>query len=170
MKKIIPITKKDFNQPFVATGVIIEKDGKFVMVQEGKSKTGPSSEGLWDRPGGWLDLYEDILVGAVREVKEETGLDVELTGFLGIYNYIKQIKDTDGKNLNIHGILLEFVGKVKSSKINIKTEEIQDVKWFSFEEIKRLDLRSKNIIYEIKEYLSGNIYSLDIIKTYTNYT
>ena len=80
MSNAIPIKEKIFTQPYIVVGVVLEKDGKFLLVQEGKVDIGE-----WNIPAGWLDLNEDIMAGAIRETKEETGLDVELTGFLGIY-------------------------------------------------------------------------------------
>jgi ADP-ribose pyrophosphatase YjhB (NUDIX family) len=40
---------------------------------------------LWALPGGGMELGESIVDTAVREVKEETGLDVEVTGLIGVY-------------------------------------------------------------------------------------
>ncbi len=42
--------------------------------------------GLWAFPGGYLEAGEVLEAGAVRETREETGLDVEITGLLGVYS------------------------------------------------------------------------------------
>ena len=42
------------------------------------------AERLWTLPGGGVDLHESIEDGVVREVREETGYDVELDGLLGV--------------------------------------------------------------------------------------
>lgn len=157
---IIPITKKFYTQPYVATGTIIEKDNKFLMVQEGVSDIG-----TWNRPGGWLDVNEDILDGAKREVWEETGLEIKLKGFLGVYSYFKE---EDEKI--IHGVLLEFIGKLKSDKIKVQTDEIQKAKWFTLDELKKLPLRRPQIITEVEDYLKGQSYPLEIIKKWQNFT
>ena len=44
------------------------------------------ARGHWSFPAGYVDRGEVVEEGALREVKEETGLDVELDGFVGIYS------------------------------------------------------------------------------------
>jgi ADP-ribose pyrophosphatase YjhB (NUDIX family) len=44
-----------------------------------------ADSGNWTLPGGMQDIGESIPQTAVREVREETGLDVEITGLVGIY-------------------------------------------------------------------------------------
>lgn len=61
-----------FTQPFVVVGAIIEKNGKFLLVREGL--TDRPDYGKWNQPAGWLDLGEDPIAGAKREVEEETDL------------------------------------------------------------------------------------------------
>ena len=60
-------------------GVIIEKDGKILLQRR-------SDNGLWGFVGGILELNETYAEAAVREAMEETGLQVRLTSFLGIFH------------------------------------------------------------------------------------
>jgi ADP-ribose pyrophosphatase YjhB (NUDIX family) len=46
----------------------------------------PPGYGSWAQPGGFLEADETVLQGAVRETREETGLEVEPTGIVGIYS------------------------------------------------------------------------------------
>ena len=68
----------------VIVGGVIERDGKFLLVQEAKEKC----RGKWNIPAGHLDSNETIFDGAKREIKEETGCNVELTGVLQIGNRV----------------------------------------------------------------------------------
>ena len=43
--------------------------------------------GLWVFPGGYVDRGEDVRLAAVREAREEAGIDVRLDGLVGIYSY-----------------------------------------------------------------------------------
>jgi len=55
--------------------IIVREDGKLLVVR--RSKTAPSRPLYWDLPGGGLELGEDPEEGAVREVMEETGIEVK---------------------------------------------------------------------------------------------
>lgn len=60
------------------TAVVTDEAGRIVLVKRVDNQ-------LWALPGGGIELGESIEDTAVREVKEETGLDVEVTGLIGIY-------------------------------------------------------------------------------------
>jgi ADP-ribose pyrophosphatase YjhB (NUDIX family) len=64
-----------------AGAIVLDDEGRILL---GKRAIEPFF-GLWDIPGGFLEAEEHPEVGARREVREETGLDVELTGLLGIW-------------------------------------------------------------------------------------
>ena len=106
----------------VISGCIIEKDGKILMVQEGLAHC----YGQWNFPAGHVDEFEKITDGAIREVKEETGLDVKLKGILPIYEINKK-EETH--------IIIRFTAEVIGGEISFDEEEILDAKWFSLEEL-----------------------------------
>jgi len=70
-----------YRNPAPAAGVILIEDGKLLWVQR---KFEPRV-GLWTLPAGFLEYDEHVEECAVRETKEETGLDVELTGLFNAY-------------------------------------------------------------------------------------
>jgi len=61
-------------------GCIIRKDNKILMIKEAKK----SCYGQWNFPAGHVEKFEKITDAAVREVLEETGCKVKLTGLLPI--------------------------------------------------------------------------------------
>jgi 8-oxo-dGTP diphosphatase len=69
--------------PKVATGVVFSHDGGIVLVQRAIEP----SLGKWVFPGGYVDRGESVEHAAVRETKEESGLDVRLARLLGVYSY-----------------------------------------------------------------------------------
>ena len=106
----------------VIVGGIIEKDGKYLLVQEAKKKCYKK----WNFPAGHLDIGETLKQGAIREVKEETGCDVELTGVCYIANRIQE---------NEIFMMIVFTTKLLKEDIKFDEEEILDVKWFEYDEI-----------------------------------
>lgn len=68
----------DVSQCTLAALVLIEQAGRFLLVKESKKEC----RNTWFLPGGRAMPDEPILRAAEREVKEETGMDVDLTGLL----------------------------------------------------------------------------------------
>ncbi len=64
------------NRPLVGIGVIIVRDGRILL---GK-RIGSHGAGTWALPGGHLEFAESVEGCAAREVLEETGLSIEVTG------------------------------------------------------------------------------------------
>lgn len=64
-----------------AEAVCIDEQGRVLLGRRGNDP----GKGLWDLPGGFLHEDEPPLDGLVREVREETGLEIEPTDFLGFW-------------------------------------------------------------------------------------
>lgn len=77
-------------QPKVAVVLAIEKDGKFIFQQRRKNPY----YGFWGLPTGKIRWGEKIHETAVREAKEETGLDVEFE-IIGVYHELVSVENTD---------------------------------------------------------------------------
>ncbi|MEC1526059.1 NUDIX domain-containing protein, partial [Neobacillus niacini] len=105
------------NQIVLVVSVSIIKDEEVLMIKENKSDV----RNKWNFPGGQVETGEDILYAARREVKEETGLDVELTYTTGIYNFISSSQD--------QVIMFHFIGQVTGGSINLVEDEIIDSTW-----------------------------------------
>ena len=61
-------------RPIPGVGVAVIRDGALLMVRRGRG----ANAGLWAIPGGKIDYGESMRTAAVREVREETGIEVEL--------------------------------------------------------------------------------------------
>ncbi len=70
------------------TAIVTDRPGRLLMVHR-------TDNDLWSIPGGAMDLGESIADAAVRETKEETGLDVEVTGIVGIYTNPRHVMAYD---------------------------------------------------------------------------
>ncbi|MFH9068071.1 NUDIX hydrolase [Streptomyces alboflavus] len=67
-----------------ASAVVIDDQGRVLLQRR-------SDSGLWALPGGGMEMTDSLPGAAVREVKEETGLDVEITGLVGTYTDPKHV-------------------------------------------------------------------------------
>lgn len=106
----------------VIVGGIIEKEGKYLLVQEAKKKCYKK----WNFPAGHLDFNESLEQGAIREIKEETGCDVKLDGVCYVANRILE---------DDLFVMIVFNAKLINENIEFDKEEILDVKWFDYDEI-----------------------------------
>ncbi len=71
-----------FLDPKVAVVVLIVHDGKLVLVRRDVEPF----IGHWSFPSGYVDRAEVVEMEAIREVKEETGLEIRLQKLLGVYS------------------------------------------------------------------------------------
>lgn len=70
-------------EPHVTVAVVVERDGRFLVVEESAEQ----GRVVYNQPAGHVEKGETMEQAAVREALEETGWDVRLTGFLGLYVY-----------------------------------------------------------------------------------
>lgn len=77
------------NEIVLVVSVSIVRDNQVLMIKENK----PSAIDKWNFPSGRIEKKEDILLAACREVKEETGLEVNLQYTTGVYNFISASND-----------------------------------------------------------------------------
>lgn len=138
----------------IASACVIDNN-KILMVQENK----PDIQGLWDLPGGKVKINEDINHAAIREILEETGYNIDLNNILLIQNYITDI----GMLLIIY-----FYATLSDFKqLEYRKSEINNVKWFTIEEIKKIPKKNirggdgiDKLLYNIEHQIK---YSLDIL-------
>ena len=110
-----------YRDPKVAAGVIITLNSEVVLLRRGIEP----SLGKWVFPGGYVDVGEPTGVAAVREAKEEVGLDVEIEDLLGVYSYA-----------GVQVVLVVYAGRVTGGEIQenfeapeIQTFQISDIPW-----------------------------------------
>jgi len=139
----------------VASNVIIQNN-QLLIVQEGKS----SSHGKWNIPSGHLEELEKITDAAVREVLEETGYQISLTGFTGIYRFYSETGNLITR--------LNFVGEITGGELKCDGKEILAVKWIDLDEFIKMDnsemWNGESIKQILSDVLQNKIYPLEIIK------
>jgi ADP-ribose pyrophosphatase YjhB (NUDIX family) len=89
----------------VATGVLVEQDGKVLLVRRAVDP----KQGWWCIPSGFVEYDEEPEEAARRECKEETGLDVRLTGLFDVYHYRSDFRGS--------GILIVYRAEVVGGEL-----------------------------------------------------
>ncbi len=98
-------------RPLVAVdAVVVRRGGGVVLVKRMK----PPYEGYWALPGGLVEYGETVEEAVVREVKEETGLDVEVKGLVGVYS--RPGRDPRGHVISIAFLVVEVGGELRGSR------------------------------------------------------
>ncbi|MBB2908758.1 ADP-ribose pyrophosphatase YjhB (NUDIX family) [Streptosporangium becharense] len=100
-------------------GVIIDDQGRALLTQR-------RDNGHWEAPGGVLERDEDITAGLLREIREETGLEVEPVTLTGVY-----------KNMARGIVALVFRCKVIGGHLT-ETDETRAFRWVTAEEVREL--------------------------------
>jgi ADP-ribose pyrophosphatase YjhB (NUDIX family) len=105
---------------------------------------------LWALPGGAMELGESIVDAAVREVKEETGLDVEITGLVGVYTNPHHVMAyTDGEVRQQFSLC--FTTRHLGGELQTDSEST-DIAWISPEHLASLDMHP-SMLLRIQHYL-----------------
>lgn len=90
------------DRPWLGVGGIVFQDDRVLLVKRGKEP----GKGRWSIPGGVVDLGETIETAVRREVEEETGLQVEVSAFIEVFERI--LPDPQGKIL-YHYVVLDYL-------------------------------------------------------------
>lgn len=137
----------------IIVGGVVEKDNKYLLVQESK----PKCYGKWNIPAGHLDPGESIFDGAKREIKEETNCDVELTGVCNIGNHIVP---------NDTFVAIVFTTKLLTDTVKPQAGEILEAKWFTYEEIVAMSdqLRRADWIISAIDFARRGATPLDLVR------
>jgi ADP-ribose pyrophosphatase YjhB (NUDIX family) len=116
---------------FVAVGALIMDGGKILLGKHVPERKG-FWQGKWICPGGRLELGETIQEGVLREVMEETGLEVELVEFLLTFDRI--FEDSGVKN---HVVYIDYLAKVKGGSLKAASD-LGIARWFQRAELDKV--------------------------------
>jgi ADP-ribose pyrophosphatase YjhB (NUDIX family) len=125
---------------YIVCGVLIEKDGKFLLVQEKQ----PKAYKKWNLPAGKVDTGETLEQAAIREAKEECGYDVELVRELLVLHPAAD-----------RPVLHAYYAKIVGGELAFPEYEILNAKWFTRQEI--VDMKDE---IRTPEYVMGALQAL----------
>src|SRR5262245_34694579 len=100
-----------------ASAVVTDDDGRILLQRR-------TDNGLWALPGGSMDMSDSLPGTAVREVKEETGLDVEITLLVGTYTAPRHIiAYSDGEVRRQFNVC--FIARITGGVLAISSESTE---------------------------------------------
>lgn len=122
------------DRPYVGVGIVVFRGDEVLLAQRGK----PPNMGSWSIPGGAQELGETVHEAAARELREETGLEVDILGLVDVVDSIR--RDDDG-DVAFHFTLVDMVAEWRAGEA-IAGDDVPAVKWVKFEHIDQYDLRA----------------------------
>ena len=106
--------------PIVGVGAVILRDGEVLIVR----RANPPLQGEWSIPGGALDLGEKLRDGIAREVREETGLDVEPIELIELLDRIHR----EGNRVRYHYVIADYLCRVIGGELRAASDA-NAVRW-----------------------------------------
>jgi len=139
-------TKIKYESRPAVVDIVVINDNKVLLIK----RDSEPYKNSWALPGGFINTDEDAVSAAKREVKEETGLDVEILGLIGVYS--------DPKRDERHTISIAYLGFPLNSNSKLKPQknETKEVKWFEIEDIPSLAFDHKQILEDAVNILNYN--------------
>ena len=118
--------------PVCAVGGIVLDKGALLLVRRDREP----ARGQWSLPGGKVEAGESLREAVVREVREETGIDVDVDGLIGVAERI--IRDDEGE-LAYHFVILDYVCTPRSTNLT-HGDDVSDARWVPVGELADLHL------------------------------
>ncbi len=137
MKRLYP------NQPIVGVGAVIIYNGKILL----EKRKGEPGKGRWSIPGGLVELGESAEQTTIREVKEETNLEVESPKLIDVVNNITVDKND---KIKYHYVIIDYFVKLKGGTLK-PADDAAELRWVTFDEVK-----SYNLTKSFKEFFQMN--------------
>ncbi len=119
-------------RPLVGVGALVFDGERILMAQRGK----PPLMGCWSLPGGALETGELLADAVRREVREETGLDIEPLRVFEIFERI--IRDAAGEP-EYHYVLIDYLCRVSGGTLRAGGDVCR-VQWMRLEELRDLEI------------------------------
>jgi 8-oxo-dGTP pyrophosphatase MutT (NUDIX family) len=136
----------------IVSALIFSKDGKLFQGMKAQNKGGVYSD-CWHIPGGGLDEGEDKINAVIREIREETGIDIsqsqiELVDDIGKGESEKILKDTREKvlckmNFNIYKVV---INDKNANEIKVElNDDLVRYQWFDLKDLHDIKLTPPSV-------------------------
>ena len=119
-------------RPVLAASVAVLREGRILLAARGK----PPSEGLYSLPGGMVETGETLGAAALRELREEVGVEAELIGLIAPVEFIE--RDAKG-HIKHHVVIAAHAARWVSGEPQTGPEA-KDIRWVTERDIADLPL------------------------------
>ena len=126
MKRLYP------KKPLIGVGAVIVCNGRILL----EKRKGEPGKGKWSIPGGLVELGERAEQTVIREVREETNLEVESPELIDVVDSITF--DEDGR-IKYHFVIIDYFVKLKGGTVKA-ADDAAELKWVPFNEVEKYDL------------------------------
>ncbi|MFB4308938.1 NUDIX hydrolase [Actinomadura sp. GTD37] len=131
-----------------SVNVVVENDkGEILMIRR-------TDNDNWALPGGAIDLGESVTQAGIRETKEETGIDVEITGLVGIYSDPKHLIHYTSNNEVRQEFSIVLRARPTGGTPTL-SDESSKVQWSPLSEATDLPM-DRSMRHRIRDFLVGN--------------
>ena len=129
----MPTMQREFPEvPLIGVGAVIVESNRVVLVK----RAHPPLQAQWSIPGGVLEVGELVREAAAREAREETGLIVEPTKLLGVYDRVLRNPE---QRVQYHYVLIDFLCRRVAGEL-AAASDAAEVQWFTQKELPDLKL------------------------------
>lgn len=140
------------SRPVAAVAAVMVQDGKLLLIKRGVEP----SRGKWSVPGGRVEFGETLIEAVKREVREETGLEIEVGPLAGVYDLVVQGSrfqaqgSTDQEQtgpevthhsslITHHYVIVDYYATVVGGVLT-PGDDAADARWVPLEELANYDL------------------------------
>jgi len=120
------------SKPIVGVGVLIKLGEEYLLIK----RASDPDKGLWTIPGGTVKVGEKIREAALREVQEETGLEVEICEPIDV---IDKIVYDEADRIKYHFVIVDFLAVPKGGIVKASSDALE-AKWVRLEEFRQYPL------------------------------
>ena len=125
------------DRPFVGVGVVVWRGDNVLLIQRGK----PPRIGAWSLPGGAQELGETVRETAVREVREETGVEIDVTHLIDVVDTIT--RDKDGR-VRLQYTLVDFAAEWRLGE-TVAGSDAMGAQWIHPDDLGPLNLLKETL-------------------------
>jgi ADP-ribose pyrophosphatase YjhB (NUDIX family) len=130
-----------YQDPKVAVGTILQNDDNHILLLRRAIEPG---YGKWVFPGGFVDRGEPVVVAAVREAREEAGLDVRIDRLLNVYSYSGRAP-----------VIIVYVASIIGGTLAVD-DESTEARFFPRDRIPWDELAFRSTHEALREFLGGS--------------